>query len=55
MREFGYEERNSNHTLFLKQKQGKLTTLIVYVDDMVVREKCPRRMKSDIGLFVLGI
>ena len=26
----------SDHTLFLKKKQGKITTLIVYVDDMVV-------------------
>ena len=27
---------NSDHTLFLKKQHGKITTLIVHVDDMVV-------------------
>ena len=35
MKDFGYRQTNSNHTLFLKKQQGKITTLIVYVDDMV--------------------
>ncbi|RVW49292.1 Retrovirus-related Pol polyprotein from transposon RE2 [Vitis vinifera] len=34
MRDFGYRQSNSNHTLFLKKQHGKITTLIVYVDDM---------------------
>ncbi|RVX14258.1 Retrovirus-related Pol polyprotein from transposon RE1 [Vitis vinifera] len=36
MRAFGYHQSNSDHTLFLKKQHGKITTLIVYVDDMVV-------------------
>lgn len=36
MREFGYRQSNTDHTLFLKQQKGKITALIVYVDDMVV-------------------
>ena len=36
MRTFGYHQSNSDHTLFLKKQYGKITTLIVYVDDMVV-------------------
>ncbi|WKA05478.1 hypothetical protein VitviT2T_023442 [Vitis vinifera] len=36
MRAFGYRQSNSDHTLFLKKQHGKITTLIVYVDDMVV-------------------
>nr|CAN71214.1 hypothetical protein VITISV_039504 [Vitis vinifera] len=38
MRAFGYRQSNSDHTLFLKKQHGKITTLIVYVDDMVVTE-----------------
>ncbi|KAH9779117.1 retrovirus-related pol polyprotein from transposon RE1 [Citrus sinensis] len=33
---FGYNQSNSDHTLFIKKRQGKITALIVYVDDMVV-------------------
>jgi len=36
MKAFGYKQSNSDHTLFIKHKEGKVTTLIVYVDDMVV-------------------
>ncbi|RVW86236.1 Retrovirus-related Pol polyprotein from transposon RE1 [Vitis vinifera] len=36
MRAFGCRQSNSDHTLFLKKKHGKIMTLIVYVDDMVV-------------------
>ena len=36
MKNFSYKQSNSNHTLFLQHKQGKVTALIVYVDDMVV-------------------
>eukprot|EP00268_Persea_americana_P063544 TRINITY_DN82513_c0_g1_i1.p1 TRINITY_DN82513_c0_g1~~TRINITY_DN82513_c0_g1_i1.p1 ORF type:complete len:453 (-),score=74.75 TRINITY_DN82513_c0_g1_i1:7-1176(-) len=36
MRAFGYCQSNSDHTLFLKKKKGKIPALIVYVDDMVV-------------------
>jgi hypothetical protein len=36
MKKFGYTQSNSDHTLFIKHKMGKLTALIIYVDDMVV-------------------
>ena len=36
MKEFGYKQSNSDHTLFIKHKGWKVTTLIVYVDDMVL-------------------
>jgi hypothetical protein len=36
MKGFGYKKSNSDYTLFLKHKKGKVTALIVYVDDMVV-------------------
>ena len=38
MRKLGYKQRDADHTLFIKQKSGKVTALIVYVDDMVVTE-----------------
>ncbi|CAN6689009.1 unnamed protein product [Malus baccata var. baccata] len=36
MKKFGYFQSYSNHTLFLKQQNGKLTAMIIYVDDMIV-------------------
>ncbi|CAL9002383.1 unnamed protein product [Prunus brigantina] len=36
MRKSGYVQSNSDHTLFLKRQKGKLTALIIYVDDMIV-------------------
>lgn len=36
MKAFGYKQSNADHTLFIKHKKGKLTTLIVYVDDMIL-------------------
>ena len=36
MRKYGFQQSNSNHTLFLKCRQGKITTLIMYVDDMII-------------------
>ncbi|KAL5568221.1 hypothetical protein UlMin_024796 [Ulmus minor] len=36
MKNFGYKQSNSDHTLFLKHRKGKITALIIYVDDMVV-------------------
>ncbi|VVA18459.1 Hypothetical predicted protein, partial [Prunus dulcis] len=36
MKKFGYVQSNSDHTLFLKRHKGKLTALIIYVDDMIV-------------------
>ena len=36
MRKLGYKQSDADHTLFIKQKLGKVTALIMYVDDMVV-------------------
>ena len=36
----------SNHTLFLKKQQGKITALIVYVDDMVVTGNDPKEREA---------
>ena len=36
MRKYGFQQSNSDHTLFLKHHLGKVTALIVYVDDMII-------------------
>jgi Reverse transcriptase (RNA-dependent DNA polymerase) len=36
MKSYGYQQSDSDHTLFLKHNQGKVTVLIIYVDDMVI-------------------
>ena len=36
MKAFGYQQSHSDHTFFIKHKEGKLTMLIIYVDDMIV-------------------
>ena len=36
MRKLGYKQSDADHTLFIKQKLEKVTTFIVYVDDMIV-------------------
>ena len=46
IRFFGYLQSNLDHTLFLKKQHGKITTLIVYVDDMVVTENDPEERKA---------
>ena len=46
MKEFGYNQSNSDHTLFIKHKEGKVTALIVYVNDMVLTGDDPCEMKA---------
>ena len=36
MRKYGFGQSNSDHTLFLKYRNGKITALIIYVDDMII-------------------
>jgi len=36
MKGFGYKQSNSDHTLFFKLEDGKITCLIIYVDDMII-------------------
>ena len=46
MKAFGYCQTNSDHTLFLKKQQGKITALIVYADDMVVTGNDPEEREA---------
>ena len=36
IRKYEFQQSNFDHTLFLKHRQDKVTTLIVYVDDMII-------------------
>ena len=36
MTKFGYRQSNSDHTLFLKRQDDRITCLIIYVDDMII-------------------
>ena len=36
MKTYDYKQSNSDYTLFLKKKNGKITCLIIYVDDMII-------------------
>ena len=36
MKKYGFQRSNSDHTLFLKHQSGKVTALIVYVDNMII-------------------
>ena len=44
MRKIGYKQSDADHTLFVKNIGGKITALIVYVDDMVVTGNDPDEM-----------
>lgn len=46
MKAFGYKQINYDHTLFINQKNGKITTLIVYVDDMVITGDDPKEINE---------
>ena len=45
MKAFSYKQSNLDHTLFIKHKKGKVTALIVYVDDMVLTGDDPCEIK----------
>ncbi|XP_068461687.1 uncharacterized mitochondrial protein AtMg00810-like [Phaseolus vulgaris] len=36
MRRYDFNQSNADHTLFLKHQQGKVTSPIIYVDDMII-------------------
>ncbi|RDX81632.1 hypothetical protein CR513_37665, partial [Mucuna pruriens] len=36
MKKYGYTQNNADHTLFLKPQDGKITILIIHVNDMIV-------------------
>ncbi|PRQ43270.1 putative RNA-directed DNA polymerase [Rosa chinensis] len=61
MRKVGYKQSNSDHTLFLKHQQGKVTALIIYVDDMVITgndtvemDRLQRQLASEFEMKDLG-
>ena len=46
MKEFGYKQSNLDHTLLIKHKEGKIMTLIIYVDDLILIRDDPGEMKA---------
>ena len=36
MKKYGFQQSNSDHTLFLKHQSRKVIALIVYIDDMII-------------------
>ena len=44
MRKYGFQQSNSDHMLFLKHHRGKITALIVYVDDMIITGDDPEEI-----------
>ena len=44
MKKYEFQRSNSDHTLFLKHQLGKVTTLIVYVDDMIIIGDDPKEI-----------
>ncbi|PNX88735.1 pentatricopeptide repeat-containing protein mitochondrial-like [Trifolium pratense] len=36
LKKYGFDQSNADHTLFIKHRHGKVTALIVYVDDMII-------------------
>jgi len=36
MKKYGFQQSNSDHTLFLKQRQEKVTALIIYMDNIII-------------------
>lgn len=46
MVKFGYRQSNTDHTMFIKHANKKITILIVNVDDMVVTRDDPHEISS---------
>ncbi|KAJ0589411.1 putative RNA-directed DNA polymerase [Helianthus annuus] len=46
MKGYGFQQSNSDHTLFLKRKGKLVTCLIIYVDDMIITGNDEEEMKK---------
>ena len=46
MKSIGYKQSNSDHTLFLKYNEDRITTLIMYFDDMIVTRNDSEERKT---------
>jgi hypothetical protein len=46
MKATSYQQSNADHTLFVKHKDGKVTALIVYVDDMILTGDDSEEMRT---------
>ncbi|CAN6721520.1 unnamed protein product [Malus baccata var. baccata] len=46
MRRNGYYQSHSDHTLFVKWRNGKVTALIIYVDDMIITDEIVKLEKN---------
>lgn len=44
MKKYGFQQTNVDHTLFFKHQQDKITTLIVYTDDIIITGDDPEEM-----------
>lgn len=46
IRQQGYKQAQSNHTLFYRHKDGKITILIIYVDNIILTGDDQEEMKK---------
>jgi hypothetical protein len=61
MKAYGYIQSDSDHTLFFKRNCGKITILIIYVDDMIITgddqegiEQLEKRLSKEFEMKNLG-
>jgi hypothetical protein len=45
-KKYGFNQGDSDHTLFFKRDHGKLTVLIIYVDDMIITGDNSEKIKK---------
>lgn len=52
MKKYNFQQSNSDHTLSLKHRLGKVIALIIYVDDMIITgddSKIIAKLKCQLG------
>ena len=61
MKNYGYKQCNSDHTLFPKHREGMATALIIYIDDMIIIgnddeeiAKLQKHLSTEFGMKNLG-